>query len=81
MLSRETRFTETRPVDSWSLDGVALAVVEAMKAAHAAGAPRVPEFIHVNVTPPMGALRGSVYTQVRWGTALGDEPEAADAGH
>lgn len=75
-LSRETRFTETRPIEKWSLDGVAMAVVEAMKAAATEGAPAEPEGIFLQVAPPASYIegsKGSLFTQVTWGSPTDGE--------
>lgn len=70
MLSREARFTETRPIAKWTLEGVEAEIHAALLAARAAGAPEIPDRVSIQPSPPMGAAKGSLFVQVVWGEEL-----------
>lgn len=83
MLSRETKFTETRPIEPWTLTAIEAGVHAALREARKAGAPEgQPTLVFFQLHRAIGSLPGSLYTTVAWGSALDSEPdEDADAGH
>lgn len=80
MLSREARFTETRPIAKWTLEGIEAEIHNALLKAREHGAPEIPDRVSIQPSPPsdLPGTRGSLFVQVIWGEAL--ETARADGG-
>lgn len=76
-LSRELKFTETRPLPEFTLTAIGEGIAAAFAAARAEGAPERPGVVSLQVTGAIGS--GSLYTMISWGAKLEFE-EPARAG-